>query len=791
MSAYGIWLKHVKTKKKMTDKKAVIVMIFIVMVTSSLFAQEKYTISGYVRDAETGEELIGVNVISKEKSIGTITNVYGYYSLTLTEGEWTITFSYLGYEEENININLDEDKKINIELDVAAQQMEEVVISATAKDKNIQAVEMSTTKLEIKEIKSIPVLFGEQDILKTVQLIPGVKSAGEGNSGFYVRGGGADQNLILLDEALVYNASHLLGFFLVFNSDAIKDVKLIKGGMPAEYGGRLSSVLDIKMNEGNMKEYNVSGGLGLISSRLAVEGPIVEDKGSFLVTGRRTYADMFLRAFGNSAQQKTKLYFYDLNAKANYRINENNRLFLSGYFGRDVFDFNNTFGFDWGNTTSTLRWNHLYSNKLFSNTSLIFSDYDYIVGINPGSNEVDISSGIQDFTFKQDYQYFATPSISLKFGINSKYHVFKPGELLTNDESFVNDKILDKKNAIENNIYISNEHELTSWFKMNYGLRVSNFTMLGPQDVYSYDLDGNITDTTSYNKGDIIESYWGFEPRINTNFIINPRSSVKASYTRNHQYVHLLSNSTSGNPTDLWIPSSNIVKPQVADQFALGYFRNFADNKFESSIEVYYKDLKNQIDYKNGADILLNEKVESQLVFGQGRSYGLELFLKKKYGRFNGWIGYTFSRTERIFDEINDGDWYPAKHDRTHDISIVGIYELNKKWTLGATWVYYTGNAVTFPIGKYEIDGRTVSLYEDRNSSRMPDYHRLDLSLTYFAKKTDNYESSWNFSVYNAYARHNAYSINFEEDENNPGNTKAVKMYLFSIVPSITWNFKF
>lgn len=768
-----------------------VVVFLLLVINSTLIAQQKHTISGYVRDAETGEELIGVNVYDPESNKGTITNVYGYYSLTLSEGAYEIMFSYLGYNDYRTSMQLAGNKQVNVELSSATVEMEEAVVTATAPDKNVQSVEMGTAKLDMQEIKAIPVLFGEQDVLKTIQLLPGVKSAGEGNSGFYVRGGGADQNLILLDEALVYNASHLLGFFSVFNSDAIKDIKLIKGGMPAEYGGRLSSVLDIKMNEGNMKDVSVSGGIGLLSSRLALEGPIVKDKGSYLVTGRRTYADLFLRAFGNEDQQNTKLYFYDVNAKANYRINQNNRLFISGYFGRDIFDFEDIFGFDWGNATTTMRWNHLFSEKLFSNTSLIFSDYNYVVGLNAGTNDVDIRSGIQDYTFKQDFQYFHNPGLSLKFGIHSKYHQFKPGELISTDESFVNDIILDEETGLENNLYLSVEQDITSWFKINYGLRLSNFTILGPQDVYSYDAEDNIQDTISYEQAEVIDSYWGWEPRVITNFILSSQSSVKASYTRNYQYVHLLSNSTSGNPTDLWVPSSEIVKPQIADQYAVGYFRNFADNQYESSVEFYYKDLKNQIDYKNGADIILNDKVESQLVFGDGRSYGIELFLKKTYGQFIGWIGYTWSKTERQFEEINEGEWFPARHDRTHDVSMVGIYNLNERWNVSATWVYNTGDAVTYPAGKYEIDGKMVAYYTDRNSSRMPDYHRLDLSATYVAKKTEKYESSWNFSVYNAYARHNAYSINFEEDENNPGNTKAVKTYLFSIVPSITWNFKF
>ena len=779
--------------------KVSLLIIILFLVVKPVIAQQKHTISGYIKDAETGEELIGATIYIKELKTGGITNVYGFYSLTIPSGKYTIDYSYIGYTTQSIEINLVQSIMNNIELSTTATSLEEVVISAEAADKNIKSSEMSVVKLNPKEIQTIPVIFGEQDLLKTIQLMPGVKSAGEGNSGFFVRGGSADQNLIYLDEAPVYNASHLLGFFSVFNSDAIKNMKLYKGNAPAKYGGRLSSVLDIKMNEGNSKKLGVSGGLGLISSRLTIEAPIIKDKGSFIISGRRTYADFLLTYSSEDLIKNTTLYFYDLNMKANYRINNNNRIFLSGYFGRDVFGFSDMMKTDWGNATATLRWNHLFSDKLFLNSSLIYSKYNYVIGFSGIGDLIDIQSGIQDFNLKEDFQYFINPENTLSFGLNCIYHTFMPGELSSSDESFINSQIIDEKYAIESAAYISHKFDISNSLKLTYGLRYSNFAVIGPGNVYTFNDEDEITDTVSYNNGELIKNYGQLEPRISVNYILNEQTSIKTSYARNTQYIHLLSNATSSTPTDLWLPSSSIIKPQIADQIALGYFRNFNDNMFETSVEVYYKNLQNQIDYKNGADILLNDKVESQLVFGKGHAYGVEFLIKKRTGKFTGWIGYTLSKTERTFDEINDGAWYPAKQDRTHDISIVSMYNLTKRWTISATWIYYTGDAVTFPSGKYVVDGLTVPMYTDRNAYRMPDYHRLDLGFTYVNKDKINkrknrkkkYESSWNISVYNVYARKNAYSIDFRENENDPTKTEAVRLALFQIVPSITYNFKF
>jgi hypothetical protein len=756
------------------------------------FPQSRYTISGYVKDAKTGEELIGAAVFVRElPATGVYTNAYGFYSITLPAGNYVVTAQFLSYTPLDVKIGLNQNIKQDYLLNEKVNEIKEVMISAERKDENIIKVEMGVEKMAMKEIKNVPVLMGEKDILKTLQLTPGVKSAGEGNSGFYVRGGAADQNLILLDEAPVYNASHLLGFFSVFNSGAIKDVTLYKGSEPAEYGGRLSSVLDIRMKDGNDKKYGAEAGIGIISSHLNLEGPIVKDKGSFSISGRRTYADLFLKISRDTVVNKSILYFYDLNAKANYDINKNNRIYLSGYFGKDVFGYSDIFALDWGNITGTLRWNHLYSDKLFSNTSIIFSNYDYKIHTKFGTTKGLIISRIQDWNLKEDFEYFINSKYSMKFGFNAIHHQIIPGVVTLESNSGIQSLNLTHKFAWENAIYLSNEYKPENWLSLEFGLRISAFTIIGPGDFYTYDAVGNTVDTIKYKPGKIIKTYFNPQPRVSLNFVLSEKNSVKVSYSRNAQDLHLLSNSTSGNPTDSWIPSSNNVKSEIADQVALGYFRNFSDNNYEFSAETYFKVLRNQIDYKDGAVVTLNENAESQLLFGKGRAYGLELFLKKKQGKLSGWIGYTIAKTEKKIDGINKGMYYPARQDRTHDISIVGIYELARKWVVSATWVYYTGNAVTFPSGKYMINERVVNYYTERNGYRMPAYHRLDIGATWNIKKSGNYESSLNFSCYNVYGRENAYSITFRQDPEDASKTQALQTTLFRWVPSITYNIKF
>jgi hypothetical protein len=785
-------LKYLCFTDKIISLQKASLLFFVLFVSLPSFSQSaKYTISGYVKNVKSGEALIGTSVSIKEfPAIGAMTNEYGFYSLTINEGTITLLIRSVGFTPMDTTITLQGNLKMDLPL-VEEISVDEVIVIGERKNKNITQVQMGVEKLEMKEINKIPVLMGEKDVLKSMQLIPGIKSAGDGNTGFYVRGGGADQNLILLDEAPVYNASHLLGFFSVFNSDAIKDVTVYKGGMPAEYGGRLSSVIDIKTNEGNNKKFGASGGIGLISSRLNVEGPIVKEKGSFTIYGRRSYADMFLKASPDKSLKESKLYFYDLNAKANYWINKNNRIFISGYFGRDVLGFKKLFGFDWGNATGTLRWNHTFNDKLFSNTSVIFSNYSYKIKVNFNDFDLLITSKIRNYNLKQDFQYYSNPRSKLKFGFNTIYHKIVPGEISVKDASGASEENLKHKFAWENSLYISHDYKLTEKLNFIYGIRFTAFSVLGPGDFYDIDKDGLVKDTITYGAGNFVKTYINPEPRLAVSYILNDKSSIKASYARTTQNLHLLSNSTSGNPTDLWIPNSNYIKPEIADQISLGYFRNFKDDKYQFSTETYYKGLQNQIDFKNGAQLNFNQSVEAELLIGKGRAYGIEFFLKKKYGKFNGWIGYTLSRTERKFDQINQGKYFPAKQDRTHDISIVGIYELNSKWSFSATWVYYTGNAVTFPSGKYQVNGQVVNYYTERNGYRMPAYHRLDVGANWQRKKTEKFESGWTFSIYNLYARANAYTIAFRPSDDDPTKTEAVKTTLFKLVPSFTYNFKF
>lgn len=769
--------------------RKLIVLLFSLI---SLYANgQKYTFSGTVKDSLSGEALIGAYIWLPEIKTGCSTNAYGFFSITLPQGKYSSGFSYLGYSTKIITLNLFSDVVENIELQPRSVALKEVTIRAESANRNITSSEMSAPKLDIKEIRSLPVFMGEQDIMKTLQLLPGVKSAGEGNSGFYVRGGTIDQNLVLLDEAPVYNTSHLLGFFSVFNSDAIKDVKLYKSGIPDEYGGHLSSVIDVRMNDGNSRDYVFSGGIGLISSRLSVEGPIVRNKGSFIISARRTYADMFLKLSRDTNQNRSKVYFYDLNLKANYSLGSHDRIYLSGYFGRDVFNYGGRFGIQWGNVTSTLRWNHLFSSKLFLNSSLIFSNYDYMITLEGATRQVDISSGIRDISLKEDFQYYLNPNNNIKFGFNSTYHTFYPGTLKSRNDTLLNNLILHGKTAVESGIYFSHDYSINSSLTINYGARLSFFTVLGPGIFFTYDQEGFKTDSTVYTNHSVVKNYLGFEPRVSMTYIINPSNSIKASYTRIYQYLHLLSNSTSGNPTDLWLPTSKNIKPQWADQWSLGYFKNFDNNNYETSIEVYYKNMYNLIDYKPGADIVLNPDVESQLLFGNGMAYGTELFIKKKEGMVTGWVSYTLSRTFRQFDGIDNGKRFPAKQDRIHDISVVAIFNLKKGWMLTSEWLFNTGDAVTFPSGLYVVDGINTPLYTERNGYRMPDYNRLDIGATHLKKLSNKRERSWVFSIYNVYARKNAYSITFRQNPDNPAQMQAVRLSLFSIIPSVTFNFKF
>ena len=759
-------------------------IVLSVLLNVALLSGQSYTLSGNVTDVSTGEDLLFATVAVVGTVKAAATNQYGFYALTLPAGRHTIRFSYIGYESDTITVDLTENSHLDISLKTSSIALREVKVVAGGRNADLKASTMGIVGLDIREISRIPVLFGEQDLLKTIQLMPGVSPNSEGGSGFFVRGGNLDQNLILLDEAPVYNASHLLGFFSVFNGNAIKDIKLYKGTHPAMYGGRASSVMDVRMKDGNNKEWGASGGIGLISSRLTVEGPVKEDKGSVIISARRTYLDIVLGLIDKDYRD-IDLYFYDLNIKATWRLSDKDRLFASGYLGRDILGLQGS-GFNWGNKTFTLRWNHIFNNNLFSNTSLIYSDYNYGFLVENAGLEVDLDAGIYDYNLKQDYSWFVTPGSTIGFGWNMIYHSIKPSLFSFNNLA---GDFVQKRNALEGGLYAESSSELGSLLKLNYGLRLSTFSNAGPYTEKKYDSDDNVISQESYDKGDIYHTYLRLEPRITATLLINESSSAKISYNRNNQYLHLLTNSTSGAPTDIWIASSPQIKPASADQYSAGLFKSMANEGYKLGVEAYYKKLSNLPDYENGADYFGNPDLEAELVSGRGRAYGLELLAEKNQGLFTGWIAYTIGKSERQIDEINSGSWFSARQDRTHDISVVGMYQVTPRLNISASWIFITGDAVTFPVGKYYIDQTQISLYSDRNGSRMPDYHRLDMGITWTLKQRKNFSHDINLSVYNAYNRKNAYSITFSSDEN--GAPVATRLSLFGIVPSLTWNFRF
>ncbi|WPP52559.1 TonB-dependent receptor [Catalinimonas niigatensis] len=784
------------------------------LISHQLYAQSQYTISGYVKDASNGEALIGATVSLGEKpGTGTVTNVYGFYSLTLPQDNYTINYSYLGYQPNNIKFLLQSDTTINVELGNQEVELQEVIISADRPEDNFQDVKMSREELKIEKIKSLPALFGEVDVLRTVQLLPGVQSAGEGTTGLFVRGGSADQNLVLLDEATVFNPSHFLGFFSVFNPDAIKNLEIYKGGIPARFGGRLSSILDIQMKEGNNKRFNVSGGIGSISSRLTVEGPIKKNQSSFILSGRRTYADLFLKLSGDEAIRNNTLYFYDFNAKANYQFNNRHKLFVSGYFGRDRFGIADEFGLNWGNATATTRWNYLISDQLFLNTTFIYSNFDYGFDIDTEVAEFTWKSKLRELSGKMDFNFFPNPKNSVDFGYHVHLHKFAPPSIIPSGDTNFAPLILDDKFALEQALYVSNQQQVSERISLEYGLRYSVFQQVGPGTVFLYEegqplSDETIVDTEEFTSGESIKLYHGIEPRFSARYLITGNSSFKTSYNRMRQYLQVASNATAGLPIDRWIPADRYVKPLIGDQIAAGYFHNFASNTLEASVEVYYKWMQNVIDFKSGSDILLNNNIETEISAGRGWAYGAEFLLRKNVGKTTGWISYTLSRTRRQIDGINGGRAYNARYDRVHDISLVASHQLNPRLVLSGTWVYSTGLAVSLPSGRYPLDGQSVPYYDPngRNAYRMPDFHRLDLSVVLEGKKKEGrrWNSSWSFSVYNAYAQKNPFVITFENVYNEdpdfdlngdePVETvrpAAIKTYLFSIIPSVTYNFKF
>ncbi len=758
-----------------------VLILLSMFFSAGLMAQDQLNVSGSISDQANGEYLIGVNIRDTISGSGTTTNIYGFYSLALNPGKVVLEFSFIGFETQYVELNLNADQSLNIDLQESSTTLMEVQVTSTREDEQLRNTEIGAVELDVKQIDKVPVLFGERDILKTIQLLPGISTISEGSSNFSVRGGSYDQNLIQLDEATVYSPSHLLGFFSTFNSDALKNVKVYKGGIPAQYGGRGSSVLDVQMKEGNNKEFEGKASVGLISSKVLLEGPIQKDKSSFLISARRTYIDLIGQATG-FIEDGTTLYFYDLNGKMNFKLGEKDRLLISGYLGRDEFGLN-SIGTDWANQTMTVRWNHINNNRTFSNTTLNYSNYDF--GFALGDNG-SYRSGIEDWALKHDVTYYLNDQHELKFGASSIYHRFAPGSLDLTDED-AQDRVLEENQALESGLYISDIYTVNDRFKLNFGLRWSIFNQLGPGTVYTYNSDNEIINSATYDSGEIIKTYNNLEPRFSLNYTLNDNSSIKAGYNRMAQYLHLLSNSTSGQPTDAWIPSTNNIEPSLVDQYSIGYFRHFKNHEYKASVETYYKNMQNVTDYEDGTSLLLNENIEAQILSGRGRSYGAEFLFEKTKGDFTGWISYTLSRSERQIDGINNGEWYLSNVDKTHDISLVASYSFNDRLSLSSTFVYSTGQAVTWPNGQYEIDGNTIPYYSNRNEYRMPDYHRLDLNLTYLRPSK---KAQWDFSIYNVYNRYNAYAIDFREDPNT-GQNKAYMTYLFGIIPSVSYTLNF
>jgi hypothetical protein len=782
--------------------KALVLLCLLLSPALSL-AQKRVTLSGYMRDSRSNEGLISAIVSIPDLNVSAQTNAYGFYSISAPAGTYTVSFSYIGYATLTEQIALTESKIFNADLQ-SQTALQEVEVKAGRRADNVKGTEMGTISLGIDKIKTLPVIFGETDILKTLQLMPGVQSAGEGNSGFYVRGGGPDQNLILLDDAVVYNTGHLFGFFSVFNSDALKNVTLIKGSMPANYGGRLSSVVDVSMKEGNMKEYHAEGGIGLIASRLTLEGPIKKEKGSFMLSGRRTYIDLLIKPLAKGgAFSGSGYYFYDANLKANYKLSDKDRIYLSGYFGRDKFTFNSgsqsfKAKIPWGNSTATLRYNHLFTDRLFVNTSLVFNDYKFEFNGEQNNFAIKLASGIRDLNGKVDVDYFTTRNHHIKSGAAYTWHKFIPNQVSGQSDStvFNPDNSLIKY-AHEVSAYVLDEFDPTPWLKVNVGLRYSWFGQVGPYTRYTFNANEQKEDSFSYSGGKLVQDYGGFEPRLNMRFQLGTQSSIKASIVKSYQYIHLVSNNGSTLPTDIWVPSTYLVKPQQCWQYSVGYFRNWLDNKLETSVEIYYKDLKNQIEYREGYTPTSLRDAELDFTFGSGKAYGVELFINKTKGRFTGWIGYTLAWTYRYFDALNNGNRFPAKYDRRHDLSLVGAYEVNRKWTLSGVFVFGSGNAITLPTNYYFIDGQLVQQYGELNGYRIFPYHRLDISAVYKpkSKKPKRWQGSWAFSIYNVYSRQNPYFL-YVDVENGINSTtgaqvKVKQVSIFPILPSITYNFRF
>ncbi|MBL3655260.1 TonB-dependent receptor [Fulvivirga sediminis] len=779
------------------------ILIFILLILSSfaLRGQSKYTLNGYITDVQNGEELIGVTVYVNSLKTGTVTNVYGFYALSLPAGSYEITYSSVGYQPQVKQVNLNSDTELNLELAEEVTTIDEVVITDKALDANVSDVNMSRNEVDIKQVKKLPALFGEPDIIKSIQMMPGVVSAGEGTSSFFVRGGSADQNLILIDEAPVYDPSHLFGLFSVFNADVIKDSELYKGGIPARYGGRLSSILEVRTKDGNSKEFGGAAGIGTLASKVMLEGPIKKDKGSFILSGRRSYVDLFLKA----ADQDNLVHFYDVNAKLNWKQNNKNRYFAAFYLGRDSFSFGDDFGFNWGNATGTIRWNHLFNDRIFSNTSLIVSNFDYGLEITDPTSGLDWDSNLQEFSLKEDLNYFINPRNQLDFGYQVTYRRFSPGEVKPNsDRSIFTARDLPHEYALDHALYLENQQKLTDRFTMVYGLRLSFFQNIGKATVYDYeDPQDNINptriDSTRYDSFETIESYMNLEPRFSARYMLNPSSSLKISYNRMVQNTHLIASGTVPIPFNTWSPSNRYLKPQIADQFAAGYFKNLADNKYEVSVESYYKDIQNVTDFADNAQLFFNDDLSTEFRQGKSWSYGAEFMLRKNEGKLTGFVSYTWSKTERKVPGVNQNRSFLANYDRRHVMNMAATYDLNDKWSFGANFTYTTGRPITLPAGRYEYQDYQVDLITERNGYKLPNYHRMDFSatLTPLKNKQRKWKSSWVFSIYNVYSRKNPFTVytRVESDDDgdviNPNKKEARLISLFPILPSVTYNINF
>lgn len=794
----------------MTIIKKIFNTLFILFILSTSLKGQKFTLSGFVKDAINGEGLIGANVFVKELKIGNATNTYGFYSITLSPGEYTIIFSSTGYEKIEQKIQFSGvSKTLNLELKPSSKELDEVLVRARSVDENVKGIEMSVNKIDIKTIRKIPALLGEVDLVRAIQLLPGVSTVGEGASGFNVRGGGVDQNLVLLDDAPVYNSSHLFGFFSVFNPDAVKDVKLYKGGIPAQYGGRVSSILDVKMKEGNSKKLEINGGIGVIFSRISIEAPIIKDKASFIFAARRSYIDVLARPFLTGNNANSSFNFYDLTAKVNYNINAKNTVFLSGYFGRDV--FGTTFGFNWGNGTISSRWNHVFSEKLFMNATAFYSNYDYLLDSDLDNKRPNDSfkwtSNIENLSIKPDFTYYVSPTNTINFGGQILSYEFKPGKANASSNGEKREFGQANKKGTEYSAYLSQELKISPIFSAQYGIRYSYYDYQSLNGEY-YDrikvpisvenASGYILKINKTDPSNTVASYGNWEPRLSLNLNIGDNASIKTSYNRLAQYVHLMSNTAASTPLDVWTSSTNNIKPQIADQIALGFFKNIGPdgNNYETSVEIYYKVMKNQIDYADRANLFLNPYFEKDLLFGDGRAYGIEFFIKKNVGKLTGWLSYTLARTERKIEGLNAGEWYANRYDRTHTLNVIGQYSLNDKWSFGANFAYITGVPYSIPTQKYIYEGIAYpqTLPGTRGNIRVPDYNRLDLSATKKNKKAlfGKGTSEWVFSIYNVYNRKNPFSIYTRPNENNSLKTEAVQLSIIgSFVPAVTYNFSF